>query len=62
MKQRSTGISRNLHHRVRDGVPTGQHGKGSIALLFRGVYNGKEAVTKWQVVPSAGKGDVKDRD
>jgi hypothetical protein len=24
------------------------------------VYNGKEAVTKWQVVPSARKGDLKD--
>ena len=43
-------------------VITGSIGmrKGSIALLLRGVYNGKEAVTKWQVVPGAGKGDLKD--
>jgi hypothetical protein len=34
--------------------------KGSIALLLRGVYDGKEAVTKWQVVRGAGRGDLKD--
>ena len=34
--------------------------KGSIALLLRGVYDGKEAVTKWQVVPGAGRGALKD--
>jgi hypothetical protein len=34
--------------------------KGSIAILLRGVYDGKEAVTKWQVVPGAGKGALKD--
>jgi hypothetical protein len=33
--------------------------KGSIALLVRGEYDGKEAVTKWQVVPGAGRGDLK---
>ena len=31
--------------------------KGSFALLVRGKYDGKEAVTKWEVV--AGKGDLK---
>jgi hypothetical protein len=43
-------------------VITGSIGnrKGSIALLLRGVYDGKEAVTKWQVVPGAGKGALKD--
>ena len=34
--------------------------KGSIALLLRGKYDGKEAVTKWQVIPGAGRGDLKD--
>ena len=34
--------------------------KGSIALLLRGVYDGKEAVTKWQIVPGAGRGALKD--
>jgi Protein of unknown function (DUF3224) len=33
--------------------------KGSFALLIRGVYDGKEAVTKWEVVAGAGKGDLK---
>jgi hypothetical protein len=33
--------------------------KGSFALLVRGKYDGKEAVTKWEVVPGAGKGDLK---
>jgi hypothetical protein len=43
-------------------VITGSIGtrKGSISLLLRGVYDGKEAVTKWQVVPGAGKGALKD--
>jgi hypothetical protein len=43
-------------------VITGSIGarKGSIALLLRGEYDGKEAVTKWQVVPGAGRGDLKD--
>ena len=43
-------------------VITGSIGmrKGSIALLLSGVYDGKEAVTKWQVVRGAGKGDLKD--
>jgi hypothetical protein len=34
--------------------------KGSVALLLRGEYDGKEAVTKWTIVPGAGKGDLKD--
>jgi len=34
--------------------------KGSVALLLRGKYDGKEAVTKWEVVPGAGRGDLKD--
>jgi hypothetical protein len=34
--------------------------KGSIALLLRGEYDGKQAVTKWAVVPGAGKGDLKE--
>ena len=30
--------------------------KGSFALLLRGRYDGKEATTKWEVVPAAAKG------
>ena len=30
--------------------------KGSFALRLRGVYDGKRAVTTWEVVPGAGKG------
>jgi hypothetical protein len=43
-------------------VITGSIGsrKGSIALLLRGEYDGKEAVTRWQVVPGSGRGDLKD--
>jgi hypothetical protein len=33
--------------------------KGSFALLLRGEYDGKAAVTKWEVVPGAGKGELK---
>lgn len=33
--------------------------KGSFALLVRGAYDGKEAVTKWEVVPGTGKGGLK---
>ena len=33
--------------------------KGSVALMLRGVYDGKEAVTKWKVVPGSGKGALK---
>lgn len=33
--------------------------KGSVALMLRGVYDGKEAVTKWQVVAGSGKGELK---
>jgi hypothetical protein len=33
--------------------------KGSFALLVRGKYDGKQAVTKWEVVPDASKGDLK---
>jgi Protein of unknown function (DUF3224) len=33
---------------------------GSVALLLRGAYDGKEAVTKWTIVRGAGKGDLKD--
>ena len=33
--------------------------KGSFALTVRGKYDGKEAVTKWEVVPGASKGDLK---
>lgn len=33
--------------------------KGSFALLVRGKYDGKEAATKWEVVPGTGKGDLK---
>jgi hypothetical protein len=32
--------------------------KGSIVLVLRGEYDGKQAVTKWQVVPGAGRGDL----
>jgi len=32
--------------------------KGSFALLLRGEYDGKEATTKWEVVPGAAKGDL----
>ena len=43
-------------------VITGSIGvrKGSIALMLRGEYDGKEAVTKWTIVPGAGKGELKD--
>ena len=43
-------------------VITGSIGgtKGSIALSLRGVYDGKQAVTRWQVVPGAGRGGLKD--
>jgi hypothetical protein len=33
--------------------------KGSVALMLRGVYDGKEAVTRWQVVPGSGKRALK---
>jgi hypothetical protein len=33
--------------------------KGSFALLVRGKYDGKQAVTKWEVVPDASRGDLK---
>ena len=33
--------------------------KGSIALRIRGAYDGKTAVTTWEVVPDAGKGALK---
>ena len=33
--------------------------KGSFALMLRGKYDGKEAVTKWEVVPGASKGGLK---
>jgi hypothetical protein len=33
--------------------------KGSIALRLRGYFDGKRAVTKWEVVPGAGKGALK---
>jgi hypothetical protein len=33
--------------------------KGSFALRIRGEYDGKRAVTTWEVVPDAGKGDLK---
>jgi len=32
--------------------------KGSFALLIRGQYDGKRAVTTWEVVPGAGKGQL----
>jgi Protein of unknown function (DUF3224) len=43
-------------------VITGSIGvrKGSIVLVLRGEYDGKKAVTKWQVIPGAGRGDLKD--
>ena len=43
-------------------VITGSIGgrKGSIALMLRGKYDGKEAVTKWQVVAGGGRGALKD--
>jgi Protein of unknown function (DUF3224) len=34
--------------------------KGSLALLVRGKYDGKQALTKWEVVPGASKGALKD--
>jgi Protein of unknown function (DUF3224) len=42
-------------------VITGSIGirKGSLALLVRGTYDGKEAVTKWEVIPGAARGDLK---
>jgi hypothetical protein len=33
--------------------------KGSFALLVRGTYDGKEAVTRWEVVEGATKGGLK---
>jgi len=33
--------------------------KGSFALRIRGEYDGKRAVTTWDVVPDAGKGELK---
>lgn len=33
--------------------------KGSFALLLRGEFDGKEATTKWEVVPGAATGDLK---
>jgi hypothetical protein len=33
--------------------------KGSFALRIRGEYDGKRAVTTWEVVPGAGKGELK---
>jgi hypothetical protein len=43
-------------------VITGSIGgrKGSIALMLRGRYDGKEAVTKWQVAAGGGRGALKD--
>jgi hypothetical protein len=32
--------------------------KGSFALRIRGQYDGKRAVTTWEVVPGAGKGQL----
>src|ERR1700686_2183756 len=42
-------------------VITGSIGvrKGSVALMLRGVYDGKKAVTKWKGVPGSGKGALK---
>ena len=42
-------------------VVTGTIGlrKGSFALLLRGEFDGKEATTKWEVVPGAAKGGLK---
>jgi hypothetical protein len=33
--------------------------KGSLALRLRGEYDGKRALTAWEVVPRAGKGALK---
>jgi hypothetical protein len=33
--------------------------KGSFALFVRGKFDGKQAVTKWEVVAGASKGDLK---
>ena len=33
--------------------------KGSLALRIRGEFDGKSAVTTWEVVPDAGKGALK---
>jgi len=33
--------------------------KGSFALRLRGYYDGKRAVTRWEVVPGAGKGALR---
>ncbi|HEY2599818.1 MAG TPA: DUF3224 domain-containing protein [Candidatus Dormibacteraeota bacterium] len=33
--------------------------KGSFALLLRGKFDGKQAVTKWSVVPDAARGGLK---
>src|ERR1700694_1667390 len=33
--------------------------KGSFALRLRGYFAGKRAVTRWEVVPGAGKGALK---
>ena len=33
--------------------------KGSFALRLRGYFDGKRAVTRWEVVPGAGKGALK---
>ncbi|HVS50564.1 MAG TPA: DUF3224 domain-containing protein [Candidatus Dormibacteraeota bacterium] len=32
--------------------------KGSVALRLRGEYDGKRAITNWEVVPGAGKGQL----
>jgi hypothetical protein len=42
-------------------VVTGTIGlrRGSFALLLRGEFDGKEATTKWEVVPGAAKGGLK---
>ena len=33
--------------------------KGSFALLLKGVFDGKKATTRWEVVPDAGKGGLR---
>ena len=33
--------------------------KGSFALVLRGEFDGKEAKTRWEVVPGAAKGSLK---
>jgi Protein of unknown function (DUF3224) len=33
--------------------------KGSFALRLRGLYDGKRAVTTWEIVPGAGKGELR---